>query len=57
MFMNNTVQTKHKRLKPKGKLGRTVIVLPGVHCCADFSILWMELQSGIGIGVWSIRGS
>ena len=36
MFLKNTVQMKDRRLRPKGYLGRTVIVLPGVHCCADF---------------------
>ena len=36
MFLKHTVQMKDRRLRPKGYLGRTVIVLPGVHCCADF---------------------
>ena len=31
-----TLKQKGRRWRPKGKLGRTVIVLPGVHCCADF---------------------
>ena len=36
MFLQNTVQMEGRRLKPQGVLGRTVLVLPGVHCCADF---------------------
>ena len=47
MFLQNTVQMEHRRLKPKGKLGRTVLVLPGVHCCADF------FSFVDGVAVWN----
>ena len=48
MFLQHTVQMKDRRLKPKGKLGRTAIVLPGAHCCADFFSFDQN-----GVAVWN----
>ena len=36
LILENVVQTAGKRLKPKGKLDRTVVVVPGVHANADY---------------------
>ena len=36
LILENVVQSEGKRLKPRGKLERTVIVLPGKHANADF---------------------
>ena len=36
LILRNVAQTATKRLKPKGELARTVIVLPGTHANADY---------------------
>ena len=36
LILRNVAQTATKRLKPKGELARTVIVLPGIHANADY---------------------
>ena len=36
LILRHVAQTATKRLKPKGELARTVIVLPGVHANADY---------------------
>ena len=36
LILKNVAQTATKRLKPKGELARTVIVLPGTHANADY---------------------
>ena len=36
LLLDNTVPGNGKRKKPKGRLERTVIVLPGIHCNADY---------------------